>query len=82
MYLSTLEKLPLWYRTRGMRITRIVGIPKSIAFYSIGREVGLHQIRFSISQSKGGNLRPGYSFINDTTTGVTKDDTKIEPVPD
>jgi hypothetical protein len=27
------------------------------------------------------NTRPGDSFVNDTTTGVTSDDTAREPVP-
>jgi hypothetical protein len=27
------------------------------------------------------HLRPGYSFVDDTTTGVTNDDTPMDPVP-
>jgi hypothetical protein len=27
------------------------------------------------------HVRPGYSFVDNTTTGVTKDDATMDPVP-
>jgi hypothetical protein len=64
---------------KGVRITYIVGCTKPIALDRNRREVDC--IRLVSVDGKIEHVRRGDSLVDDTTTGVTNDDTAMDPLP-
>jgi hypothetical protein len=72
-------KANLWYRERNPCITNLWALLNQLLITALGEE--FECIRLVSVDGKVEHKRPGDSFVDDTTTGTTNDDTTMEPVP-
>jgi hypothetical protein len=72
------RKITVWNRTRKLCIANSVGTDQSYFTCSSGLEIYVY--RLSGDRRRGRTHKAGDSFVDDTTTGSTKDDSELEPV--
>jgi hypothetical protein len=78
-YLSTLEKLLYGIRQGGCASPILWTLLNQLLLTALGDNFDC--IRLVSVDGVSEHIRPGDSFVNNTKTGVTNDDTTIDPVP-
>jgi hypothetical protein len=77
-YSSTLEKLLYGIGQRGCASPILWALLNQLLLTALGNKFDC--IRLIAVDGLEEHVRPGDAFVGDTTTGITNDDTKIEPV--
>jgi hypothetical protein len=72
------RKTAVWNRTRKLCIADSVGIINQLLLAALGKKFTC--IRLVAIDGEEEHIRSGNSFIDNTTTGSTNDDSELEPV--
>jgi hypothetical protein len=78
-YSSTIEKLLYGIGKWGLSSPILWALPNQLLLTALGEK--FYCIRLVAIYGEEEHVRPGDSFVDDTKTGMTNDNTKMDPVP-